>query len=426
MLETYFIKPETVDRIRGSWISTEIERYVAWLAEHGYRPRVVFRRVPLLVAFGEFARRHGAGSVDDLPAHADAFVRMRVGEHARSGRRTVGQERLARYAREVRGPIEQMLDIVFSGERLGRRRRRDDPFSLAAPQFFEHLVAERGLRPATLHLYRYNLRRFSAYLERVGVEALGDLSPALLGAFIADAAGSGLSRTSVRDLCGVLRVFLRYARREGLFASDLAASVEWPQVYRLSTIPRSIAWNDVGRVLGAVDRRTVAGRRDFAILLLLVTYGLRGREVAALTLDDIDWKRERLAVPERKAGHATAFPLSGAVGAAIVDYLRRGRPETADRHLFFRAVAPVRPITSAAVSSCARHYLLAAGIDVPRPGSHTLRHTAVQRLVDTDFSLKTIGDFVGHRSPASTEIYAKVAVETLRGVALGDGEEVLR
>lgn len=189
--------------------------------------------------------------------------------------------------------------------------------------------------------------------------------------------------------------------------------------------PALHSWEEVGKVLATVDRRTPAGRRDYAILLLLVTYGLRAREVAALTLDDIDWKRERLAVPERKAGHSTAFPLSKSVGEALVDYLQRGRSQTTDRHVFFRAVAPMRPIAQAGISSCARSYLVQAGIDVPRRGSHTLRHTLVQRLVDNDFSLKTIGDFVGHRSPASTQIYAKVAVESLRQVALGDGEEVL-
>jgi integrase/recombinase XerD len=83
------------------------------------------------------------------------------------------------------------------------------------------------------------------------------------------------------------------------------------------------------------------------------------------------------------------------------------------------------PMSANGVSGRARHYLLKAGIDVPRPGSHTLRHTCVQRLVDADFALKTIGDFVGHRSAKSTEIYTKVAVEQLRQVALGDGEEVL-
>jgi site-specific recombinase XerD len=220
-------------------------------------------------------------------------------------------------------------------------------------------------------------------------------------------------------------VFLRYVHREGVLANDLNAAVGWPQVYRLSSVPRSISWDDVNRVLASVDRRTATGRRDYAILLLLITYGLRGREVAALTLDDIDWKRERLAIPERKAGHSTAFPLSAVVGEALLDYLRNGRPTTADRHVFFRAAAPRHPIGAAAVSSLARSHLLKAGVDVPRPGSHTLRHSAVQRLVDADFDLKTIGDFIGHRSARSTEVYAKVAVEALREVALGDGEEVL-
>lgn len=223
----------------------------------------------------------------------------------------------------------------------------------------------------------------------------------------------------------VLRVFLRYVHREGVLPADLSDVVGWPQVYRLSSIPRSITWDDVNRVLAGVDRRTPCGRRDYAMLLLLVTYGLRGREVAELTLDDIDWKRDRLAVPERKAGHSTAFPLSAVVGEALLDYLRNGRPQTLDRHVFFRAVAPVRPIGYAAVSARAAHYLLKAGVAVPRPGSHTLRHSTVQRLVDADFDLKTIGDFIGHRSARSTEIYAKVAVESLREVALGDGEAVL-
>src|SRR5206468_9975844 len=177
------------------------------------------------------------------------------------------------------------------------------------------------------------------------------------------------AKTSVRDGCGVLRVFLRYAHRQGVVGNDLSKTVQWPQVYRLSTIPRSISWAEVGRVLAGIDRRTACGKRDYAMLLLLVTYGLRGREVAALTLDDIDWKRERLAVPERKAGHSTAFPLSAVVGEAIVDYLQHGRPATTDRHVFFRAMAPRQPLRAGGVSSRARHYLVKAGIEAPRLGS---------------------------------------------------------
>ncbi len=421
MLEPYFAKPQTVDRVRACWIGSQIEQYISWLSEQGYSTRTVRGRVPLLVEFGEFARLRGARTVQDLPEHVDAFVAERLKQHRRTHRGPQRQE----LVKESRGPINQMLGVVVPAFDGPGRRKHGDPFAASLPGFFEYLVSERGLRPASIHAYRHHLRRFEAYLARIGVRGLQELSPALLSAFVAERHGVGLSKTTVRDTCGVLRVFLRYAHREGQVSADLSKSVEWPQAYRLSSIPRSISWADAGRVLASVDRRTACGKRDYAVLLLLVTYGLRAREVAALTLDDIDWKRERLAVPERKAGHSTAFPLSRVVGEALVDYLQHGRPQRGDRRVFFRAAAPLVPIGPDAVSSIARRYLLKAGIQVPRPGSHTLRHTAVQRLVDSDFSLKAIGDFIGHRSPASTEVYAKVAVEPLRQVALGDGEEVL-
>lgn len=421
MLERYFVKPQTVDRIRSSWIGAEIETYVEWLADQGYGTKTVWHRVPVVSAFAEFARQRGARAVADLPAHVEAFVAERVERHRRALRGTPERP----MAKEVRGPVEQMLSVVLPGFERSGRPHLDLPFVDAVPGFFAYLVDERGLRPASVLSYRHHLDRFEAYLRRVGVKDIQELSPTILSAFVAERSGAGLAKTTVREGCGVLRVFLRYAHRQGVLPHDLSNTVGWPQAYRLSSIPRSISWDDVNRVLGGVDRRTPCGKRDYAILLLLVTYGLRGREVAALTLDDIDWKRERLAIPERKAGHSTAFPLSATVGEALVAYLREGRPETSDRHVFFRAMAPLRPLGPAAVSGCARHYLLKAGIDVPRPGSHTLRHSAVQRLVDADFSLKTIGDFVGHRSARSTEIYAKVAVESLREVALGDGEAVL-
>ena len=419
MLEEYFVKPATIDRLRGSWIASEIESYVVWLVERGYSIKSVWRRVPVAFAFGEFAGARGASVIGELPAHVEAFVIDRVTQHdARTGSTRP-------MSKEVRGPVEQMLSVVLPGFEPSGRPHHAQPFVDVVPGFFDYLVEERGLRPASVLGYRHHLDRFEAYLRRIDVVSIRDLSPAILSAFVVERAAAGLAKSTVRDSAGVLRVFLRYVHREGVLATDLSAAVGWPQVYRLSNIPRSISWDDVNRVLAGVDRRTEAGRRDYAILLLLVTYGLRGREIAALTLDDIDWKRERLAIPERKAGHSTAFPLSVVVGEAVLDYLQHGRPVTTDRHVFFRAVAPRQPIGAAAVSARASHYLLKAGVDVPRPGSHTLRHCAVQRLVDVNFDLKTIGDFIGHRSARSTEVYAKVAVEALREVALGDGEEVL-
>ncbi len=419
MLEEYFIKPSTIDRLRGSWIAAEIEAYAGWLAGQGFSLKTIWRRVPIAFAFGEFARERGAQDIGQLPSYVEAFVAERVALHHRRNRSTRPM------AKEVKGPVEQMLSVALPGFESTGRRQHPQPFAGVLPGFFDYLVDERGLRPATIREYRHHLDRFEAYLARIGVTSLRELSPVILSGYIVERAGAGLVKSTVRDGAGVLRVFLVYAHREGVLDADLSGAVGYPQVYRLSSVPRSISWDDVNRVLARVDRRSVAGRRNYAILVLLVTYGLRGREVAALTLDDIDWKNDRLRIPERKAGHSTAFPLSALVGEAILDYLRHGRPETPDRHIFFRAVAPRRPIGTAAVSAIARTCILEAGVEVPRPGSHTLRHSAVQRLVDANFDLKTIGDFVGHRSPRSTEVYAKVAVEQLREVALGDGEEVL-
>jgi integrase/recombinase XerD len=422
MLERYFARPATIDGIRSSWIGGAIEQYVTWLTEQGYAARNVFHRVPVLRAFGEFAKRRGATAADQLPAHVDAFVETWMQEH---GTKRTPAEARRKVESAARNPVEQMLRLAVPGF-VGRRRARSarNPFENCAGGFFEYLRDERGLRDASFSHYRQYLAQFEAYLARIACADLAAISAPVLGAFVADGAEK-LAPTSMRDRCGVLRVFLRYLYRERVIPKDLSDCVEKARSYRLSTLPRSIAWDDVRRMLEAVDRRTVVGRRDYAILVLLVTYGLRGREVAAMTLDDIDWKRDRIRIPERKAGHSTGYPLSPTVGAALLDYLQHGRTKTTERRVFLRVLAPHGPLHTCAGSGRASYYLHRAGIAVPRAGSHTLRHTCVQRLVDADFPFQVIGDYVGHRVPESTEIYTKVAVEALRTVALGDGESVL-
>lgn len=420
MLERYFVKPETIDRIRSSWIGGPIEQYVVWLSGQGYAPRNVFRRVPILVRFGAFAQASGAGRLEELPDHIEAFV----AEQRRTHGAVSGAPACRKIASAIRSPIEQMLRVAVPAlPTAGHRPHLAMPFIVQAPGFFTYLEEERGLREPTVERYGHFLRRFEAYLARIDCHSLGALSTPVLSAFVTECSGA-FGRSAMVGLCSSLRVFLRYLRRERVITADLARHIELPQVYRLAELPRSIGWDDVRRMLETVDQRTPVGRRDYAILLLLVTYGLRAREVALLTLDDVDWKRERLHVRERKADHAAVYPLSPVVGEAIVAYLKGGRPQTTDRRLFLRHLAPHQPLTHEAVSGRASRYLHKAGITVRRAGSHTLRHACVQRLADAGFPLKTIGDYVGHRSAASTEIYAKVAVETLRGVALGNGEKL--
>jgi site-specific recombinase XerD len=419
MLERYFVKPSTIDRIRASWFGDATERYVEWLAAQRFAESTITRRVALLCRFAEFAERHGACSVEAAEPLIDAFPA--------SWARSYHQRRPGKpgksFAKDAVVPIRQAIRLALRGTVVRQRTRRDFPFARAVPGFLEYLRAERGLKVATIAHYRHYLNRFAVFLERQGVAALSELSPALLAAFVVESAPQ-LSCSGRRDLCGCTRVLLRYCYRERIIDRDLSAAVEMPQSYRLATLPRSITWDEVRRTLQIIDQRTVRGRRDYAMLLLLVTYGLRGHEIAALTLDDLDLKRERLHIRDRKAGHSSVYPLAGVVAESIINYLQHGRPETTDRHVFFRTLAPYQPISPAAVSSSAAQRLRAAGVAVYRAGSHTLRHTCVQRLVDAELPLKTVSDYVGHRSPDSTAIYAKVALSTLRSVALGDGERL--
>jgi site-specific recombinase XerD len=423
MLEKYFIRPTTVDRIQESWIAGAVEQYVSWMAERCYTHSSIKSRVPMLVNFGEFAKAHGASEVNDLPDHVKPFVEAWVREHGRGRRST---RRRKRFADEVGNPIRQMLRLAVPGYMgRGRPRKPDNPFERQAPGLLRYLTEEKGLRPRSIHHYRFYLRQFAAYLERAGIDDLATVSPTVLSGFIAEYAPPRVSWATVRNACGTLRVFLRYIHREGVTAKDLSSLVEFPQSYRHEGVPRSISWEQVEQVLAGIDRRASGGKRDYAMLLLLATYGLRAGEVATLTLDDVDWRNERLKIRERKAGNTTTYPLSAVVGAAIIDYLKNGRPATTCREVFMRTAAPLAPIGSAAVVCRAAHYIRKAGIRVPRAGSHVLRHSCVQRLLNAHFSLKHIGDYVGHSSASSTQIYAKVAIEQLREVALGDGEDVL-
>ncbi|HKJ61854.1 MAG TPA: tyrosine-type recombinase/integrase [Hyphomicrobiales bacterium] len=419
MLERFFVKPQTVDRIMDCWLGLQIDQYVTALCEQGYAPRSIYRRVPILTKFAAFTAARNVERIEQAEGLIEPFIADWLS--TRHPDRSADARRRDRNF--VAGVMRHFFSLVVW--KAGDNRTRPslpDPFAVRAPGFFDYLRDERGLRQSSIAHYRHYLRVFERHLSDIGCDP-GSLTLPVATAFITTQARH-FGRTSMISLASILRVFLRYLYRERILQRDISKLVEIPQNYRLADIPRSISWDSVQTMLDQVDRRTVFGRRDYAMLLLMAVYGLRAREVALLTLDDIDWKRDRLHVRGRKAEHSTTYPLAPVVGEAIVDYLRNGRPDVQGRLLFWRHLAPQSPLTQSAVSATASKYLHRAGIPVSRPGSHTLRHACVQRLVDTGFSLKTIGDYVGHRAASSTMIYAKVQVDGLREVALGDGEDL--
>lgn len=420
MLERYFLSPKTIDRIRNSWLAEPIQRYVAWLAARNFSSSSIARRVALIVRFGAFAQHRGARHVRDLAKHVGPFVDRRL----RRRLRPCGSLRAKRvFMSDLRRPLEQMLRVVRPARPAVST---SPPLVRWAPRFFGYLREERGLRDATVRKYRRYLTQFEAYVTQRGIRRLTGLTPAIVDGFLVEMRQRrGYQTPSLVDACATLRAFFRFLFREGRTRTDLSDVVEAPRTYRLAGIPRSIDWESVLRTLKCIDRRSAIGRRDYATLMLVVLYGLRAREVAALTLDDIDWRARTLHVRGRKAEHATSYPLATQARDALVDYLKRGRPATSDRRVFFTDKAPRVPLTAALVSQRCRRCLLAAGVQAPRLGSHTLRHSVAQRLVESDFSLKVVADYLGHRSLSSTRIYTKVDIEALREIALGDGEQIL-
>lgn len=419
MLERHFRSFKAIDRFKALWLGPQIERYAQWLDEQHTSNATVRQHVRALAHFNDFVLARGVTQLQELPEHVDAFVKRWKAEHGSWCKST---QDVAAVVSQSRIPVERMLCVALPGYTRPSNKPAM-PFSVAVPDFFPFLVNEKGLRRTTLHNYTYTLRPFETYLARTGM-ALAELTPACITDFLTERAKT-LHNSGMLNSAGALRVFLRYLHREGLVATDLAHSVPRGRVYRQATIPRAIRWEDVERLLAGIDRRSDLGKRDYAILVLLASYGLRAREIAALCLDDFDWAHAQISIPMRKGGHSTRYPLSATAGEAIVEYLRVRRADMAHRQVFLASRSPYAPMQHASVSSMVGGRMRNAGICVMRAGSHTLRHACVQHLVEADVPFKVIGDYVGHRAPASTLVYGKVAVHKLRELVIAEGEDVL-
>ena len=229
------------------------------------------------------------------------------------------------------------------------------------------------------------------------------------------AACPGRAVGSAKSIVCALRSLLRWLHLTGVVPVPLAAAVPSVAGWRLPGLPKALEPGQLRRLLAACDRRTVTGRRDYAIMLLLSRLGLRAGEVARLGLGDIDWRRGEIAVAG-KGNRAERLPLPADVGAAIAAYLRRGRPSTAEgRSVFVRVHAPHRALTSGGVTEVVFDGAQRAGL--PKMHAHRLRHTAATAMLRAGTPLAEVGQVLRHRSPLTTAIYAKVDHDALAVLA---------
>ena len=277
---------------------------------------------------------------------------------------------------------------------------------------------ERGLAVASIVALMAEARHFLAWqLDRGGAASLRKLGVREIDLYM-DARTPGLRRKSLKDYAERLRSLLRYMHRTGYVASDLAAHVIAPLLYAYEGVPSILDPDQIAAVLETTKRDTSPmGLRDYAMLQLLATYGLRSGEVRNLAIEDIDWRAESLRVRHSKTGACSFLPLLPSVGEALLDYLRDGRPRADRREVFLRSRAPYRPLRN--LHSEVHRRLLAAGVKPPgKCGPHIFRHARAVEMLRASVPQKIIGDLLGHRSTEATIPYLKLATEDLRAIAL--------
>ena len=402
MLEKLYNCLFAAPRLRSSPLGPWLDSFVGRLVDLGYTPWSCRSNVVLAADLGRWmADCHLSVSLLDEAA-IEAYLQRRGTQRER--RRAASALVLAHLRAEgVTPPASASPDsssVTVHGQR-----------------YAAYLRKERGAAEGTIEGYVAVVADFLLRCFGTGEVDLVALTASDVGKYLVERVPA-LSRKSVAYRASALRSFLRFLFIQGLTATDLSTASLTAQTRHQAAVDRYLSPEDVGRLLDTCDPSTHAGRRNRAILLLLVRLGLRAAEVAALELDDIRWRSGEIVVRE-KGDVVDRLPLPSEVGKALTLYLKNDRgARVPTRRVFLRLCAPVRGLAGrGAVSTIVRVGLKRAGLEPPARGAHLLRHTLATRMIRSGASMAEIAEVLRHRSPSSTAIYAKVDIEALRSLA---------
>jgi site-specific recombinase XerD len=292
----------------------------------------------------------------------------------------------------------------------------EGPLDQALADFRKYLVQERGLSKQTIGGYVPIVRSFLS--ERFGNGAIRpcDLRQADTNEYLQRRQAAHCPAT-LQGMTAALRSYFTFLHLRGDIHMNLAAAVPAVACWRLSTVPKFLKPDEVRRLLASCDQTTVKGQRDYTILLLLARLGLRAGEVIAMRLDDIDWDAGEMLIRGKGQRH-DRLPIPKDVGAALAEYLHRGRPRSSTRHVFVRLNAPHKEfVSSSDISTIVRQLIDRAGLHPASKGAHLLRHSLATNMLQKGASLTEIGEVLRHRCPITTELYSKVAIDALRTLA---------
>lgn len=402
MLDKLYAHPNAAQRLRSSPLGPWLDSFVERLAALGYTPWSCRSNVVLAADLGRWMldRDISVGSLDE--SAIDEYVEHRGTQRER--RQAASRHVLAHLRAEGVTPLPSACPdrsaVAVYGQRYAAYMRR-----------------ERGAAEGTVEGYVAVVREFLVRRFGSGDVDLAALTASDIGAYLVERAPA-LSPKSVGYLASALRSFFRFLFVRGETATDLSTAPLTAQTRHRASVPRYLSPAEVERLLDTCDPSTPAGRRNRAILLLLVRLGLRAGEVAALELGDLRWRSGEIVV-RGKGDVVDRLPLLSEVGEALTSYLTNDRAADAPtRRVFLRLCAPVRELGGrGAVSTVVRVGLKRAGLQPPARGAHLLRHTLGTRMIRAGASMTEIAEVLRHHSVGSSAIYAKVDFEALRALA---------
>jgi len=414
MFEQLFERPYALSRQRTGPLAEERRCYLVHCAEEKMSPRTLRDIAGYILVIANTLR------LADRPGELITVAEIEAGADRWANRKP--KPPVMRKVHRFVGHASRWL--TFLG-RLQRPAAICSPYAEHIAQFTNFMLQERGLSPRTVEERRNTIDKFLTQIHDAGL-SLDVLTVAQVDELlIQKVRDEGYSRATIQTRASSLRTFFRYAEGRGWCRSGLAAAIMAPRVFRYDGLPAGVSWDCVKKVLAAAQGDRFPDIRDRALLMLLAVYGLRAGEVVALRLEEFDWEREVLTVLHGKRQKPRTYPLCRPVGDAVLRYLREARPQSARREVFLTLLAPFRPLTREGLGKVTSRRLHALGVSLAHYGPHSLRHACATHLLAQGLSLKEIGDHLGHESPETTRIYAKVDLVALRAVADFDLEVLL-
>jgi site-specific recombinase XerD len=378
--------------------------FASELLRQGYTLNSARLQMHLMVHLSRWLAREGLDAGTLSTTEAERFLSVRRAAGFTNHRTSKAMRPLLAYLRALGAAPSPAISTP------------DGPVQVALERYRSYLTVDRGLAATTARGYAHAVRPFlcDTLLSDGANLDFRHLTTADITAFVVarcahqSGGAAKLTVTALRSLLGFLHV-------EGVIERPLVAAVPSIAGRCLVGLPKGLEPAQVRRLLDSCDRRTRIGRRDFAILTLLVRLGLRIGEAAALSLDDIEWRTGEVVV-HGKGKRVDRLPLPVDVGEAVAAYLRRGRPENAEgRSVFVRVRAPHRALRPSGIASVVLAAAQRAGLT--QIHAHRLRHTTATQLLRAGASLPEIGQLLRHRRVLTTAIYAKVDREALRMIA---------